>query len=433
MVARGGIKMNHGLDNVAGDKDMKTFIEEIRLPDEKKILDYLEEVLSVSTINDLLFFHANQKKDRSLSKKMQFNLPLSPQVGGNLYALTQEILHLLNYTDRPVAFYISNDSGLNASSFFNSNDDEPHYIVFNSGLLEKYSEAEMRFIIGHELGHLIYKHSIFNYVVDYIYPSGLPNFIKSIYQLWSNLSEMSADRIGSLAVDDSDMAMSAMFKMCSGLGMECLQVNSKHFMALNDKLVADMITSRQNYLTETHPANPLRIKALDVFYHSRLRNTFLKSRKLVRDNKLCRQTDELIALLSEKTEDDMDQAALDFLAAAGYYLINSDGDVAAEEYDMLMNMLFDFHSWPPDYVRQLLKKKKIMNIINKSASVIVEKCPQYVNSLFRTLVPLVTAKKRIKNDEIEALLTIAGKLKLSKPDAIEIILEKIKGKCQTAG
>jgi len=81
--------MNHGLDNVAGDKDMKTFIEEIRLPDEKKILDYLEEVLSVSTINDLLFFHANQKKDRSLSKKMQFNLPLSPQVGGNLYALTQ--------------------------------------------------------------------------------------------------------------------------------------------------------------------------------------------------------------------------------------------------------------------------------------------------------------------------------------------------------
>jgi len=112
MVARGGIKMNHGLDNVAGDKDMKTFIEEIRLPDEKKILDYLEEVLSVSTINDLLFFHANQKKDRSLSKKMQFNLPLSPQVGGNLYALTQEILHLLNYTDRPVAFYISNDSGL---------------------------------------------------------------------------------------------------------------------------------------------------------------------------------------------------------------------------------------------------------------------------------------------------------------------------------
>lgn len=421
---------NNCLAKVTRNNDMKTFIEEIRLPDEKKILDYLEEVLNVSTITDLLSFHANQKKDRSLSKKMQFNLPLSPQVGGNLYALTQEILHLLNYTDRPVAFYISNDSGFNATSFFNRNDDEPHYIVFNSGLLEKHTEKEMRFVIGHELGHLIYKHSIFNHVVDYIYPSGFPDFIKKIYQLWSNLSEMSADRIGSLAVDDFDTAVSAMFKMSSGLDMESLQVNAKHFMAMNDKLVADMTTSRLNYLTETHPANPLRIKALDVFYHSRLRTNFLQSRKFVQDNNLRRQTDKLIALLQEQPEDDIDQAGLDFLAAAGYYLINSDGDVAAEEYDEFMNMLSVFHSWPPDYVQQLLKKKKIMNIINKSASVIVEKCPQYVISLFRTLVPLITINKRIKNDEIEALLTIAGKLKLSKPEAIEIILENIRGKYQ---
>jgi hypothetical protein len=409
---------------------MKTFLEEIRLPDEKKILDYLEEVLNVSTINDLLAFHANQKKDRSLSKKMQFNLPLSPQVGGNLYALTQEILHLLNYTDRQVAFYISNDSGFNATSYFNRNDDEPHYIVFNSGLLEKHTEKEMRFVIGHELGHLIYKHADFNYVVEYIHPSGFPNFIKKINQLWSNLSEMSADRVGSLAVDAFDTAVSAMFKMSSGLDMESLQVNAKHFMAMNDKLVADMTTSRQNYLTETHPANPLRIKALDVFYHCRLRKNFLKSRKLVHDHKLRRQTDELIALLKDQPEDDIEQAGLDFLTAAGYYLINGDGDVAAEEYDEFMNMLSVFHSWPPDYVQQLLKKSKMMTIINKSASVIIEKCPQYVPSLFRTLVPLITMDKRIKTDEIEALLLLAGKLKLSKLDAIEIILEKIRGKYQ---
>jgi len=127
---------------------------------------------------------------------------------------------------------------------------------------------------------------------------------------------MSADRAGSLAVDNFDTAVSAMFKMSSGLDMESLQVNAKHFMAMNDKLVADMTTSRQNYLTETHPANPLRIKALDAFYHSRLRKNFLKSRKLVQDNKLRRQTDELIALLQDQPEDDIDQAGLDFLAAS---------------------------------------------------------------------------------------------------------------------
>ena len=409
---------------------MKAFLEEIRLPDEKKILCYLEEVLNVGTINDLLAFYANQKKDRSLSKKMQFNLPLSPQVGGNLFALAQDILHLLNYSDRQVAFYISNDPGFNATSYFNRNEDEPHYIVFNSGLVEKHTEKEMRFVIGHELGHLIYRHSVFDHVMEYIYPSGLPNFAKIMHQLWSNLSEMSADRVGSLAVDDFDTAVSAMFKMSSGLDMKCFQVNAMHFMALNDKLVADMTASRLNYLTETHPANPVRIKALDVFYHSRLRNNFLKSRKRVQDNKLLKQTDELIALLKEQPEDVIDHAALDFLTAAGCYLINGDGDVAAEEYDGLMNMLSDFHSWPPDYVQQLLRKNKAMTIINKSASVILEKCPQYASKLLRTLVPLITRDQRIKNDEIEALLLIAGKLKLTQADAVEIILEEIRGSYQ---
>jgi len=96
-------------------------------------------------------------------------------------------------------------------------------------------------------------------------------------------------------------------------------------------------------------------------------------------------------------------------------------------------MLSGFHSRPLDYVQQLVKKKNIMKIINKSAAFIIEKCPQYVVSLFRMLVPLITINKRITNDEIEALLTIAGKLKLPKPDAIEIILENIRGKCQPAG
>ncbi len=219
---------------------MKAFLEEIGLSDEKKILSYLEEVFNVGTINDLLAFHANQRRDRSLSKKMQFNLPLSPQVGGKLHALAQEILNLLNYNERQVAFYISNDPGYNAISYFNRNDDEPHYIVFNSGLVEKHTEKEMCFVIGHELGHLIYKHSIFDHAMEYIYPSGLPNFTKKMHHLWSYLSEMSADRVGSLAVNDFDTVVSAMFKMSSGLDMGRFQVNAMNFMALNDKLVADM-------------------------------------------------------------------------------------------------------------------------------------------------------------------------------------------------
>ncbi|HOC16537.1 MAG TPA: M48 family metalloprotease [Bacteroidales bacterium] len=149
---------------------MKTFLEEIRLPDEKKILDYLEKVLNVGTISDLLNFDANQKKDHSMSSQMLFNLPLSPQVGAHLYELTQEILQLLEYTDREVSFYISKDSSVNAKTYFNCNEEEPHYVVFNSCLVERLTDGEMRFVIGHELGHLIYRHTMLEFVMDHLYP-----------------------------------------------------------------------------------------------------------------------------------------------------------------------------------------------------------------------------------------------------------------------
>ena len=241
---------------------------------------------------------------------------------------------------------------------------------------------------------------------------------------------MSYDRVGSLAVGNFDAAASAMFKICNGLDMERFQVKTMNFMVMNDKLVADMSVTGQNYPLDTHPAHPLRIKALDVFYHSSMRKNFLKSRKLVRDNKLRRQTDELIALLKGQPNDDEDRVCIDFLTAAGCYLINSDGNTATQELDELINMLSNFHSWPPDYVHQVMKHKKPMTIINKSASVILDKCPSYISMLFRLLVPLIAKDQRITQNEIDALLLIAGKLKLTKPEAVEMILEEIRGKYQ---
>lgn len=71
-----------------------------------------------------------------------------------------------------------------------------------------------------------------------------------------------------------------------------------------------------------------------------------------------------------------------------------------------------------------------MAIINKSTSVILDKCPSYASKLFRLLVPLIAKDQRIGQNEIDALLLIAGKLKLTKPEAVEMILEEIRGKYQ---
>ena len=407
---------------------MKDFIEKIRLQDEKELLIYMDQAFNAPAINKMLAFKNKQEKERDISDLMRgFNLPLSPQIGGRLHTISQEILNLFEFTERPVTFYINNDPECNAFAYFNPNEDEPHIISLNSGLVDKATEDELRFIIGHEFGHLIYAHAVFNRLISFIYPDRQPPFLNNIYRLWANLSEMSADRIGALAVTDFETALSAMFKItCGGLDMMRFQINASNFMAMTDGIITDMMASQQNFLGETHPTNSVRIKALDVFYHSKLRQSFLEKRIYLEDDELTKKTDELILLLQQRPADEAEYAKLDFLAAAGFYLIKSDEDIDAEEYDELINILSAYHYWPPDYVDNLLKDTDPMEIIDKAAAYIVENTPQDVRPLFNQLIPLIMKDRRIDDKEIDALLIVAEKLKLPKAEAVDEILSVIR-------
>ncbi|HOQ42866.1 MAG TPA: M48 family metallopeptidase [Smithellaceae bacterium] len=408
---------------------MKNYIEKIRLNEERELLSYMEEAFNAPAINSLISFQDQENKDRFWSDVTSgFYVPLSPRVGERLYALTQEIIGRVDYTERPITFYIRNDSEFNACAIFNHNEDEPHYILFNSALVDKLTDNEMKFIIGHELGHLMYEHSVFSRIVDLIYPdASAPPFLSGLYALWANLNEISADRMGMLAVNNFETAISAMFKMSSGVDMASYQVSMTNFMEINEALVREMSTRKRQILMGDHPVNPVRIKAIEAFRHSTLYRSLLDEGRYVEDQELDEKTDKLIDLLRKYPENDTEQAKLDFLAAAGYHLIGADEEIVPEEYDELMNILSVFHYWPPFYVKSLIKENDPMEIIDRSASYIVENCsPHDVCNLFEALIPLVTRDRHIRQQEIDALMLIAEKLKFSGPEAVKTILEGIR-------
>lgn len=406
---------------------MKDFFEKIRINEEKDLLTYMQQAFNTSAINALLKIKTKQEKYSLLPIYMRGDhLHLSQQIGGRLHTVSQEILNLFEFTERPVKFCISNDPEVNAFAHFNHNEDEPHFIVLNSGLVDKMTEDELKFTIGHEFGHLIYAHSVFINVMNLIYPEGTPPFVNNIYSLWRSLSEISADRVGLLAVTDFEPALSAMFKItCGGLDMMRFQINASNYMAMTDSIISDIMTSPHNFSGETYPTNSVRIKALDVFYHSKLRQSFLTKRLYAKDNKLTKKTDELISILQKRPIDKDEYAKLNFLAAAGCYLIKSDEDIVAEEYDELINILSNYHYWPPAYVDSLPKDTDPMEIIDKAAAYIVKNTPQDIHPLFKQLVPLITKDRRIDDKEIDALLIIAEKLKLPKAEAVDEILSAI--------
>jgi Zn-dependent protease with chaperone function len=75
----------------------------------------------------------------------------------DLYKLCKEVIERLDFRDE-VDFYITGDSTVNAYSIASEEDDEPHIVNINSALFDLMSKDELKFVIGHELGHYVLGH-----------------------------------------------------------------------------------------------------------------------------------------------------------------------------------------------------------------------------------------------------------------------------------
>ncbi len=141
-------------------------------------------------------------------------------IADDAYRLCCVVQSSLGLEGCKIEYRTSNHRRIRAASFFNTSysDESPHIIVLSPDLLDILDEAELSFVIGHEIGHLMFKHDHFRRVVQFIYPElkKLPYLLRNLYELWSQLAEISADRVGLLAVKEIEPAILAMHK-CSSL------------------------------------------------------------------------------------------------------------------------------------------------------------------------------------------------------------------------
>jgi Zn-dependent protease with chaperone function len=106
-------------------------------------------------------------------------------------------------------------------------------IVVSSGLVELMDEEEMRFVLGHELGHALSGHAVYQTLLQRLIQlsgvlTAIPlgglgvRAIMAALMEWSRKAELSADRAGLLSTQDPATAFRVHMKLASGGNLDDL-------------------------------------------------------------------------------------------------------------------------------------------------------------------------------------------------------------------
>ncbi|HEX2095068.1 MAG TPA: M48 family metallopeptidase [Longimicrobiaceae bacterium] len=157
---------------------------------------------------------------------------------------------------------------------------EKPFITVNSGTLGLLTDTELKFILGHELGHIMSGHALYRtmmYILLQLANLGFPivglaaRAVLTALMEWYRKAELSCDRAGLLAVQDPEAAMTTMLKFAGG-GTNA-QTNLAEFIQQADEYrqsgdLADQVFKVLNTLDLTHPFPVIRVAEMRSWFES---------------------------------------------------------------------------------------------------------------------------------------------------------------------
>lgn len=185
--------------------------------------------------------------------------PISTQATPHLAGLVQDCVTRLQ--PGVVQAFVTPSRLLNAYTF---GLDTPKVVVLYSALLDVMDDDEMRFIIGHELGHVALGHTRLNSLVGGM--AGIPSnsaasiLLTMAFLWWNRACEQSADRAGLLACGKPEKAISALIKLVAGPAGKTqtgLELAYRQIDAEDDTVLGSL-----GEVLGTHPMLIRRINAL---------------------------------------------------------------------------------------------------------------------------------------------------------------------------
>ena len=243
----------------------------IRCANDLSLYQKLLEHSDVKRVNEMIARHETEGYLGIRRNLLATSVRLTESMAPDITKMAEECIERLN-VQLPVELFVYSSPQFNAACF--KPEGERLYIMFSSSLLEGFDPRELKFVMGHELGHHVYNHHAIP--IGYLLQGKQRPDPKLALELfaWSRYAEISADRAGAHCAQDMDSVARALFKLASGLTSKIVEFSLNDFVAqVDDMSEVDRVPGQgapQSDWFSTHPFSPLRVKALKLYERSEL-------------------------------------------------------------------------------------------------------------------------------------------------------------------
>ncbi len=361
---------------------------------------------------------------------MSSQLRLTPVLAPRLCDLLAEVTARLAF-EEPIELYVQSDPTINAFALHALGKGTPHVVSVTSGMVERMTDDEIRFCLGHECGHLAYRHYRARMLFRALEPapgepSRMPRLLGVRLGAWSRLAELSADRAGFAAIGaDLGVAVSTFFKVQSGLGPDHLRFDIRGFL----EQLSDLGTMKRRDVIATfsHPLTPVRVRALQLF----------QSGGLASDPAALSAVDAEVSKVTDLLEfevTDLDEVhAREFLVGAGLLAAHADGaEIDGDQRELLMDLILQLTGDPEAHLARVTSSEQAVEMMETAGAWLRENAGEERFALFRYLAHVVAVDGRLHPGEHQFMTSAAAVLGIPEKRADEICYEVLSEYLQTS-
>lgn len=207
---------------------------------------------------------------------MMESIAVGPQQYPKIHALGEDCARRLGI-GIPQIFICSDDS---TDAYTIASDNVAPIIVISSKIVESFTPEELKFVIGHECGHIHNLHGVYNSVSEIMTNQLAERVLQAVptqallepmiqggitifFKRWSRCAEITCDRAGLICCGDVNTAETALVKLVTGGGETLKDINIEAFRKQISQVQSAPVKLLE--LFNTHPLIPKRINALRLF------------------------------------------------------------------------------------------------------------------------------------------------------------------------